>query len=62
MIETWHRVVAGEWRQALDGLLADVDVSYLRSWRNQADGPSRRSFWNTRTRPSAQINQISEGH
>jgi hypothetical protein len=28
MIETWHRVVAGEWRQALDGLLADVVVSY----------------------------------
>ena len=38
MVETWHRVIAGELPEALDGLLADDASSTRRSWRNQADG------------------------
>jgi hypothetical protein len=50
VIETWHRVVAGEWRQVLDGLPGG------RRRLIPADRGGNRLMdrhWNTRTRPSS---------
>src|SRR5215813_13691554 len=66
MVETWHRVVAGELPEALDGLRRTTPASIRRSWRNQTNGASQGSFSNTRgTRLSSKsqiLIQISEGH
>ena len=66
MVETSHRVVAGELPEALDGLRRTTPSSTRRSWRNQTNGASQGSFSNTRgTRPSSKSQipvQISEGH
>jgi len=48
MVEIWHRVVAGERPEALDGLRGTTPSSTRRSWRNQTNGPSQGSFSNTR--------------
>src|SRR5262245_42614830 len=65
-VETWHRVVASERQEALDGLWRTSPSSPRRSWRNETNGASQGSFSNTRgTRPSSKSQipvQISEGH
>ena len=48
MVETSHRVVAGELPEALDGLRRTTPSSTRRSWRNQTNGASQGSFSNTR--------------
>src|SRR5215471_6165911 len=41
MVETWHRVVAGELPEALDGLRRTTPSSTRRSWRNQTNGAAQ---------------------
>jgi len=48
VVETWHRVVAGERPEARDDPRRTTPSSTRRSWRNQTNGASQGSFSNTR--------------